>query len=462
MTVAETMTAARAPAPRRRGAHRRGPHRRPSCSALLPLGARRVHVHRQPGATSGSLFDTTAGNHAARIGIVLVLVGFIWMRRSSRSRSEWMLAVDRHDLAAVHRHCRGHRLRLCCSRRPTRRRSSAARCASSRATRSRTSVTRSCSNPLNERAIARSLDGLTPSAAGSRPSGYVEQTSARSSSAPATATEDRRPVPRRPGAHRRLRRPSPGPASSIEFARRRDLARSASIASSSLAARPRPRRDRSTGGSRTGSTTSAQAARRARPAGRSASRPASASSRRSTAPSTPCPGPLSEEFARMLGEVRAGASRADAMRALEQRTNVPELRSFVLAILQADTFGVSIGRVLRAQADEMRDQAPPAGPGEGPEGAGEDAHPDGVLHLPRAVRRGARPRRHQHHRSLLTAPPWRLHLEPSGCQRSRSRQRPPAPDAVGPPSTRGAGSRRRRRSSGCSPSRGDFVSGSRH
>lgn len=66
------------------------------------------------------------------------------------------------------------------------------------------------------------------------------------------------------------------------------------------------------------------------------------------------PGALSEEFARMLGEVRAGASRADAMRALEQRTNVPEVRSFVLAILQADTFGVSIGRVLRAQADEMR------------------------------------------------------------------------------------------------------------
>ncbi|MET0666450.1 MAG: type II secretion system F family protein [Acidimicrobiales bacterium] len=66
------------------------------------------------------------------------------------------------------------------------------------------------------------------------------------------------------------------------------------------------------------------------------------------------PGPLSDEFARMLGELRAGSSRADAMRAMEQRTNVPEIRSFVLAILQADAFGVSIGRVLRAQADEMR------------------------------------------------------------------------------------------------------------
>jgi tight adherence protein C len=66
------------------------------------------------------------------------------------------------------------------------------------------------------------------------------------------------------------------------------------------------------------------------------------------------PGPLSDEFARMLGEVRAGANRPDAMRAMDERIDVPEVRSFVLAILQADTFGVSIGRVLRAQADEMR------------------------------------------------------------------------------------------------------------
>ena len=66
------------------------------------------------------------------------------------------------------------------------------------------------------------------------------------------------------------------------------------------------------------------------------------------------PGPLTDEFARMLGEVRAGSSRADAMRAMDERCNVAEIRSFVLAILQADTFGVSIGRVLRSQAEEMR------------------------------------------------------------------------------------------------------------
>jgi tight adherence protein C len=66
------------------------------------------------------------------------------------------------------------------------------------------------------------------------------------------------------------------------------------------------------------------------------------------------PGPLSDEFIRMLNEVRAGSTRAAAMRAIDERTDVVEVRSFILAILQADTFGVSIGRILRAQADEMR------------------------------------------------------------------------------------------------------------
>jgi tight adherence protein C len=66
------------------------------------------------------------------------------------------------------------------------------------------------------------------------------------------------------------------------------------------------------------------------------------------------PGALSEEFRRLLQETRMGASRADALRAMDERTNVEELRAFILAMLQADAFGVSIARILRSQADEMR------------------------------------------------------------------------------------------------------------
>lgn len=66
------------------------------------------------------------------------------------------------------------------------------------------------------------------------------------------------------------------------------------------------------------------------------------------------PGLMSEEFNRMLQETRVGVSRRDAMENLAGRSDLDELQSFLLAMNQADAFGVSIVRVLRVQADEMR------------------------------------------------------------------------------------------------------------
>ena len=65
-------------------------------------------------------------------------------------------------------------------------------------------------------------------------------------------------------------------------------------------------------------------------------------------------GPLAEEFARVLSEMQIGQGRNEALRSLSERTNLPELKSFVSALAQADAFGIPIGAVLRVQSTEMR------------------------------------------------------------------------------------------------------------
>jgi tight adherence protein C len=65
-------------------------------------------------------------------------------------------------------------------------------------------------------------------------------------------------------------------------------------------------------------------------------------------------GPLSEEFARMLQEMQIGRGRSEALRSMADRTDLPDLRSFVSAMVQADAFGIPIGQVLRVQSSEIR------------------------------------------------------------------------------------------------------------
>ena len=65
-------------------------------------------------------------------------------------------------------------------------------------------------------------------------------------------------------------------------------------------------------------------------------------------------GPLAAEFARALQEMQIGKSRSQALRALADRTTVPEVQTFVSALVQASDLGIPVARVLREQSKEMR------------------------------------------------------------------------------------------------------------
>jgi tight adherence protein C len=63
---------------------------------------------------------------------------------------------------------------------------------------------------------------------------------------------------------------------------------------------------------------------------------------------------LSLAFERVLQEIRLGKLRRDALRDMAERMEVSDMTSFVAAIIQADQLGVSMGKVLRIQSDQMR------------------------------------------------------------------------------------------------------------
>ncbi|WP_458115445.1 type II secretion system F family protein [Arthrobacter sp. D2-10] len=65
-------------------------------------------------------------------------------------------------------------------------------------------------------------------------------------------------------------------------------------------------------------------------------------------------GPLAEELVRTLQDMQVGRSRRESYLALADRTSIPELRSFVKAVVQADAYGIALSGVLRTQAKVMR------------------------------------------------------------------------------------------------------------
>ena len=55
-----------------------------------------------------------------------------------------------------------------------------------------------------------------------------------------------------------------------------------------------------------------------------------------------------------MQEIRLGKMRRDALRDMAERMDVPDMTSFVAAVIQADQLGVSMAKVLRIQSDQMR------------------------------------------------------------------------------------------------------------
>ncbi len=64
--------------------------------------------------------------------------------------------------------------------------------------------------------------------------------------------------------------------------------------------------------------------------------------------------PLANEFGRVIHEMQLGKSRRQALRDMSDRMDVPDVTSFIAAVLQADQLGVGIGKILRIQSEQMR------------------------------------------------------------------------------------------------------------
>jgi len=67
-------------------------------------------------------------------------------------------------------------------------------------------------------------------------------------------------------------------------------------------------------------------------------------------------GPLRNEIAVVLRDLRSGLPRADALRRMAERLDIPEITSFVSSIIQAEKMGASLASVLRVQSEQRRNE----------------------------------------------------------------------------------------------------------
>jgi tight adherence protein C len=63
---------------------------------------------------------------------------------------------------------------------------------------------------------------------------------------------------------------------------------------------------------------------------------------------------LSLMFGRCIREIQLGKTQREALRDMAERVGLPELTSFVAAVIQSQMLGVSMAKVLRIQSDQMR------------------------------------------------------------------------------------------------------------
>lgn len=67
-------------------------------------------------------------------------------------------------------------------------------------------------------------------------------------------------------------------------------------------------------------------------------------------------GPLADELTRVLQDLQIGVPRQEALERMVDRTDVPDLRQFVVSVRQSTKHGLPIARILNVQSQELREK----------------------------------------------------------------------------------------------------------